>query len=101
MIANNFTAIGKNYDQKTILGAVAEASWYLAPCDLPFMPGEAIRCLIREFRIPRVQQVATSHAMAPYGLVGVLGHWKNMHVIVWAVDTGTKLVPVLRQELAA
>jgi len=62
---------------------------------LPMMPGEGIKAMIKEFRIPKVSHIAISHEMAPYGFYGIRGHYKNADVDIFVIDEGTLLVPVV------
>ncbi len=60
--------------------------------EAPMMPGEGIKSMIRELRIPKVSRVAWSNDMAPYGLYGVEGNYTNGQARVYAVDEGSRLV---------
>ena len=60
----------------------------------PASQGLAISAAIREFRIPKVDSVAYSSALAPYDLIGIQGHYTNGRARVYIVDTGSSLTPV-------
>lgn len=60
----------------------------------PMMPGLAIKHAIAELGIPRVSRVAISHELAPYGLYGIEGNYKNGRALVFIVDRGAELVPI-------
>lgn len=70
-------------------------TWERLPVDLPMIPGEAIKDLIKEFKIPKVSHVAHSHELAPYGLIAVRGHYQNAgEVDVFAVWDGCSITPI-------
>jgi hypothetical protein len=58
------------------------------------MPGLGIQGAIREYRIPKVSHIAISHEMAPYGLYGIRGHYKNADVDIFLVDSGCEIIPI-------
>ncbi len=62
--------------------------------DLPMIPGLGIQAAIKELRIPKVSQVAISHELAPYGLYGIEGNYKNGRAHVYVVDVGSELIPI-------
>jgi len=78
--------------REKVAAALDAMDWQPVPCEVAFMPGEAIKAMVRECRIPRVSHVAISHDLAPCGLVAVFGHYKNADVKVYAVDKGTSTV---------
>ena len=58
------------------------------------MPGMAIKEAIKQLKIPKVSHYAISHELAPYGLVGIRGHYVNGDVQVYLVDSGGCVTPV-------
>jgi len=52
------------------------------------MPGLGIKAAIKEFKIPKVDKIAISNEMAPYGLYGISAHYKNADVKLYFVDEG-------------
>ncbi len=97
----NWTTVGESLvapeERPAFLEKCERLEWLDAsePRDLPFMPGEAIKTMIREFRLPRVTQFGYSHECAPYGLQGVRCHWTNGSGEVFTLDTGAELVPIV------
>ena len=61
---------------------------------LAMMPGEGIKTVIKEFRIPRVYELAVSNELAPYGLYGIKGRYKNGAAEIFVVDLGAELTPI-------
>jgi len=76
---------------KVIMGRV---EWHKLPYTMAMMPGEAIKGLVKEFKIPKVSHVCDSHELAPYGLVGIRAHYKNADVEFFAVDEGSHISPL-------
>lgn len=68
--------------------------WQTIPCTLPMAPGEGLKEVIKELRIPKVSHVAYSHELAPYGLMGVKAHYKNGDATIYMVDEGSEIVIV-------
>jgi hypothetical protein len=62
--------------------------------EVAMMPGMAINEAIRQLRIPKVSHYAVSHELAPYGFVGIRGHYVNGDVDVFLVDGGDAVTPV-------
>ena len=84
--------VGKDHwegNQERLEKICKSVEWIEPPCTMAMMPGECIKTLIEEFKIPKVSHVAASHELAPYGLVGIRGHYKNADVDFFAVDEGT------------
>lgn len=67
-------------------------AWQSIPCTLPMAPGEALKEVIKELRIPKVDQVAYSHELAPYGLMGLKAHYLNGDATVFMADEGDSIV---------
>lgn len=100
---HDWTNIGKtetNGRQAELLGYFARMDWLKVPTpeepalSLPMMPGEGIKAAIRQLGIPRVSHVSYSHDMAPYGLYGIFGHYKNADVKVYLCDRGSDMFPI-------
>lgn len=96
-----WTKIGIEYTEtpeqkKRIEGAISRAEWLDLKDGLSvgLMPGMGIKGAIKEFRIPKVSHVAILHDLAPYGLYGIRGHYKNGEVDIFFVDEGTSIVPI-------
>jgi len=64
------------------------------PLTLPFLSGDSIKTMIREFEMPNVSHVGLSDAMAPNGLIAARAHYKSQEVEVYAIDTGTHVIPL-------
>ena len=112
----NWTDIGKEYvgskdrpatetskprwTQETVKAAIRNITWHDVPTDgtvvsLPMMPGEGIKSMIKEFHIPKVSRVGYAHDLAPYGLLAVEGNYANGTAQIYAVDSGTELIPLV------
>lgn len=93
-----FTTIGAEYtttpEQRAELAAAIDALvWHPLPHTMAFMPGEAIKEACRVFRLNPVK-VADSHALAPFGLVGIETHHCNGIARLFLIDVGTEIVPL-------
>jgi len=75
-------------NQEKITAIIGRMTWKSLPCDMGFMQGEAIKEIIKEFKIPKVSHVADSHEMAPYGLLGIRAHYSNADIELFAIDNG-------------
>jgi hypothetical protein len=68
--------------------------WRTLPCEMGMGPGMAIKEAIKAFKIPKVSRVATSSEIAPYGLLGVEGNYKNGRCQIFLVDDGLSVTPI-------
>ena len=92
-----FTQVGKEHTEDKeaeIGGMIDRLNWQAIPCEMGMMPGEAIKNVIKELRIPKVSHVAASHEMAPYGLLGIKAHYKNGDANIYLVDEGCATVVI-------
>lgn len=92
-----WTETGKQHTEgrhDEISSYVADVEWQGIPCTVGMMPGEGIKAVIKELKIPKVTHIAVSHELAPFGLYGIRAHYKNGMVEVFVVDTGTELSPI-------
>jgi len=90
-----FTEVGKGHSEgreEELSGMFDRLQWRSIPCTMGAMSGEAIKTAIIELRLPKVDYVACSHELAPYGLLGIKAHYKNGDAIVYMVDEGCSLV---------
>ena len=100
----NYFKTGKEYteteEQRTRLTvAISEIKWhpFKPGVHLPAMPGLAIKEVIKKLHIPKVSMVGYGHGLAPYGLIAVMGTWKDgAHIIYW-LDTGTGIKPIAEE----
>ncbi len=90
-----FTQVGREHSE----GREAELSemfsrlvWQALPATLPMAPGEGLKEVIKELGIPKVDSVAYSHELAPYGLMGCKAHYSNGDATVYMVDEGSNVV---------
>jgi len=86
--------VGKDHwegKQDIITGYCRKVKWQSLPCEMSMMGGEAIKTLISEHRLPKVDAVAESNDLAPFGLLGIWTHFKNADVRFFAVDEGTHI----------
>ena len=58
--------------------------------EIAAIPGLAIKAAIRELPLPKVSHVATSNALAPYGLYGIRAHYRNGQADVYILDEGSR-----------
>ena len=89
--------VGKNHwqdKQEEIIDYCEHMEWKTLPCEMGFMPGEAIKTLIRELKLPKVSGVGYSHELAPYSLIGIEAHYKNSDIQFFAVDEGSHISPI-------
>lgn len=88
----NWTTVGLEEveeDQRERVGAIFDRlEWLTPPVDLPACPGLNIEACIRELRIPKVSRVSYGHELAPYGLLGIEGNYKNGRALVYILDRG-------------
>jgi len=91
-----WTTVGTEYtgDPQKIEAILSRLEWQKLPCELGMMPGENIKEFIREFKVPKVSHVAVSHEMAPFGLYGIRGHYKDGMAQVYVIDEGMQLTPI-------
>ena len=100
IMERTWTQVGHDHngtdEQKALLGGMFDRlEWLeLAPAGITMamMPGEAIKAAIVELNLPKVSHVATSHEMAPYGLIGIRAHYANGRANAYLVDEGGHLV---------
>lgn len=97
------TEFGDRLDQ--IIKAAKGLRWERVPQSMPFSQGYAIKSVIREFKMPRVDMVAYQGAgpigdskdrEAAYSLFGVQANYQDGPTRVLFVDKGTELVPLGR-----
>lgn len=95
-MARTWTTVGAELvDDRGRFARLFEAlEWETVEGAKPMLPALNISETIKDLRIPRVSRVAISHDLAPYGLYGIEGHYKDGRARVYVVDLGTKLVPV-------
>lgn len=94
-MTRTFTQVGKEYTE----GKEGELSemfnrldWQAIPCTMPMAPGEGLKGVIKELRIPKIDQVAYSHELAPFGLMGAKAHYKNGDAVIYMLDHGDAIV---------
>jgi hypothetical protein len=96
-VKRNWTQVGVNYShgkRPMISKAIDHMKWQVVLCDMAFAPGEGIKVAIQQFKIPKVSQVAFSQELAPYGLLGIQGHYKNGVARIYILDAGERLIPI-------
>jgi hypothetical protein len=92
-----WTEVGKEYTEKRqeeIALYIQEIQWHELPHTTGMMAGEGIKHCIKELRIPKVTHIAISNEMAPYGLYGIRGHYKNGMAEIYIVDSGCDCTPI-------
>jgi hypothetical protein len=95
-MTRTWTTTGADYvgDRETFARLFAGLEWEPVEGAKPAMPGLSIKEAIRELRIPKVTRIAISNELAPYGLYGIEGNYKNGRALVYLVDRGTEIIPV-------
>jgi len=94
-VERTFTQVGKEHSEgkeEELAGMFERLNWQAIPCTMGMMPGEGIKNAIKELRIPKVDFVASSHELAPYGLLGIKAHYKNGDATIYLVDEGCQVV---------
>lgn len=94
-----WTKVGSEYTdsqkkRKAVATAIDEFEWVKAEGEFPMAPGLAIKQIIQQFKVPRVERVAISNAMAPLGLYGIEARYGNGLGRIYVVDSGVSLTPV-------
>ena len=85
---------GTDEQKEAIKAAVLRCEWVEIGerLTLPMMPGEGIKGIIKEFNIPKVRRISyNSHELAPYGLYGIEGNYKNARVLLFFIDEGSEI----------
>lgn len=80
--------------RERVEAAIEKLEWEPATGDKPMSPALGIQAVIKECGIPKVDEIAISHDLAPWGFYGIHGHYKNGDAKVYAIDRGHDLVPV-------
>ena len=80
--------------RSAISRAISRMEWVGRTAQLSMSSGLAIRSLIREFDIPKVSAVSDNTIYGGYSLLGVEGNYSNGRARVYALDTGTQLIPL-------
>ena len=80
--------------QAKIEAAIEAMEWQLVPCQMAMGPGMAIKEAVKSLHIPKVSHVADSHRLAPFGLIGIFGHYTNGDSRIYIIDLGDSIVPV-------
>lgn len=92
-----WTNVAKEYTENKedeIAEMFNRLEWHELPYTMAAMPGMGIKEAIKQLNIPKVSHVACSHELAPYGLMGIIGHYKNGEAKVYLIDTGTEIIPL-------
>ena len=86
-----------SWTKDQILKAIEKIEWFDAsiPQELPAIPGMAIQDTVEQLQIPRVQRIGHCSELAPYGLIGITGQYKDGLADIYAIDNGCKITPVL------
>lgn len=99
----NWTEVGKGVNQGEVLNQIAQLEWHPVTSEtmsLPMAPGEAIKKLISEFRIPKVSAIAYNGILQNrYGFYGIEGNYKNGRARIYVMDKGSVLTPVASELL--
>ena len=84
-------------DRPRVLRYIERMTWEGVEGNKPMMPALGIKAAIKELRIPRVDLIAISADMAPYGLYGIQAHYTNGRVRVYLVDSGCGVTPIMSE----
>lgn len=61
----------------------------------PMMPAHGVMESIKQLRIPKVSHIAIGcHEMAPFGLYGIRGHYKNGMAEIFLLDRGHDILVI-------
>ena len=100
-MTRTYTNIGTTYNgtdhlKAKLTAAITDLDWQplKGGLSVAMMPGEGIKSCIKELKIPKVSHIAISHELAPYGLYGIRGHYKNGDAQIYVVDEGCSIVVV-------
>ena len=91
-----WTKVGEVYTREAreeLSSIFSRMKWRHLRGELPAFEALAINDLVRGFRIPAVR-MAASNDLAPFGLYGIEGRYKNGTVRIFFLDDGTHLVPI-------
>lgn len=95
MVRRDYMEVGAAYRDR-VEAALPVIDRFKPGATLPAMPGMAINSLIREFKIPKVDEVGYMAIFDPVAtIIMVRGHYKNGRATIYAVDIGVEIVPVL------
>lgn len=101
----------REHIEKGIAALTEDGLWCEATNDLelPMSPGLGIAECIKQFKLPKVSQIAIGGVVcfdnveAPgrellYGLYGIVANYKDVRITLYVVDRGVDLVPVAIDE---
>jgi hypothetical protein len=74
--------------------AIINLTWEPAKGEKPMSPALGIKAVIEECGIPKVDEIAIGHELAPYGFYGIHGHYRDGDARVYVLDRGHDLVPL-------
>lgn len=79
-----------------IEAAIDRIDWRELVGEWPMAPGEAIKAVIKQVRIPNADQagISTGLISCRYALYGIQGHYRNGRARAYVVDRGSDLVIV-------
>jgi hypothetical protein len=93
-----WTTVGADFEtfRPEILAAIDTIEWRPLEGSWPASPGLGIQEVIRQLRLPRVQQagIATDVIDDRYSLYGIEAQYTNGRARVFVIDTGSCLTPV-------
>jgi hypothetical protein len=106
-----FTEVGKEFlrtdaDTQKVLKEAKELKWQSIADGLTvgMMPGMGIKAAIKEFGIPKVDEVAigggfglSCEPSAGFGFYGIHGHYKNADVKIYILDDGVSCTPLFTE----
>lgn len=103
----SWTSVGKKHTSEgrhrsRVANAIGKMDWFdPTGIELGMMPGMGIAEAIKQLRMPRIQRIAISNELAPFGLYGIEALYKNGLGRVYIVDEGSSMVPVGSQMVDA
>lgn len=86
-----WTTIAAHYTddkREQLAAAFAGLSWEPFPGTLSFSAGHLVRIFISTLKTPLPLEVAASHCLAPYGLIGIHIQYKNGRAKAYLLDQG-------------
>ena len=95
----NWTTVGEWFTEDRhaeILGVIDGLIWVPIETAGDGCPVLAVQAVIQGLKVPRVDFMSTLCVeMAPYGFIGIQGHYKNGRARVFALDRGSDIVPLV------
>jgi hypothetical protein len=91
----NWTEIAREYngtnEQRALLAATFDRmEWHTLPHTMGAIQGDLIREAAKQLRLKKVQRVADSFDLAPFGLIGIENQFTNGLARIYIIDEGSE-----------